>query len=120
MSYGYFSQNWRTVIVVFAVLLIVCETTVYVVTLPSPREEFFQLYVLGANHMTTEYFPRDNPDIFVGEPINWYLGSTDNTGAVQFVLIVVKIGNETTSTPNDQTMVDSPAPILTLSGHEWQ
>jgi uncharacterized membrane protein len=113
MSFRYFSQNLRPVLVVFIFLLILCETTVYVVTLPGPREQFFQLYVLGANHTTTNYFPRNNPEILVGEPINWYLGVTDNTSTMQLVSIVVKIGNQTISTPDDQNGTDSPAPILT-------
>jgi uncharacterized membrane protein len=107
------SQNRRTLITVFITLLIVCEMVAYVATTPRPREQFMQLYVLGANHMAADYYPNNNTDIRIGEPVRWYLGVTDNMGSVQLISIRVKIGNQTIKPPDDQQALESPAPVVT-------
>ena len=108
-----FSQNRRDLIVVFVILIVLCETIAYVTTTPRPTEQFFQLYVLGADHTTEHYYPNDNMAISVGVPVTWYLGVTNNMGTVQFVSIRVKISNETIAAPNDQQTMESPAPSVT-------
>jgi len=107
------SQSRRTLIVVLITLLISCETVAYVATTPRPREQFFQLYVLGANHITADYYPNNDTDIRLGEPVTWYLGVNDNMGTVQLVSIRVKIGNQTIKPPDDQQALESPAPVVT-------
>lgn len=107
-----FSQNQRKLIVVFIILIVLCEITVYVTTTPRPSEQFFQLYVLGADHTTSHYYPNDNTNIFLGEPVAWYLGVTNNMGTVQLVSVRVKVSNETIKPPNDQQTVESPAPVV--------
>lgn len=61
------SQNRRTLIAVFFTLLVVCEMLAYVATTPRPQEQFFQIYVLGSNHMAADYYPNGDPDIRIGE-----------------------------------------------------
>jgi uncharacterized membrane protein len=107
------SQNRRTLITVFITLLIICEMLAYVATTPRPQEQFFQLYVLGANHMAADYYPNNNTDISIGEPVTWYLGVTDNMGSVQLVSVRVKMGNQTIKPPDDQNGTESPAPLVT-------
>jgi uncharacterized membrane protein len=106
------SQNRRTLITVFITLLIICEMLAYVATTPRPQEQFFQLYILGANHMAADYYPNNNTDITIGEPVTWYLGVTDNMGSVQLVSVRVKIGNQTIKPPDDQNGTESPAPLV--------
>jgi uncharacterized membrane protein len=106
------SQNRRTLITVFITLLIICEMLAYVATTPRPQEQFFQLYILGAHHMAADYYPNNNTDISIGEPITWYLGVTDNMGSVQLVSVRVKIGNQTIKPPDDQNGTESPAPLV--------
>ena len=107
------SQDRRTLIVIFITLLIVCQMVAYVATTPRPREQFFQLYVLGAKHMAADYYPNNDTDIRLREPVTWYLGVTDNMGSVQLVSILVKIGNQTIKPPDDQQALESPAPVVT-------
>ena len=107
------SQNRRTLITVFITLVIVCEMIAYVANTPRPQEQFFQLYVLGANHMAADYYPNNNTDISIGEPVTWYLGVVDNMGSVQLVSVRVKIGNQTIKPPDDQNALESPAPLVT-------
>ncbi len=112
MRFG-FSQNTRTVIAVFITLLIVCELIVYVTSTPRPSEQFFQLYLLGSNHMAANYYPNNDSDIRAGEPVEWYLGVTNNMGTLQLVSIRVKISNSTILAPNDQQALESPAAAVT-------
>jgi uncharacterized membrane protein len=107
------SQNRRKLIVVFITLIVLCETIAYVTTTPRPREQFFQLYVLDANHMISHYFPNDNVNIYLGQPVGWYLGVANSMGTVQLVSIRVKLGNQTINPPDDQQLVESPAPVVT-------
>jgi hypothetical protein len=62
--------------------------------------------------MAADYYPNNNTDISIGEPVTWYLGVTDNMGSVQLVSVRVKIGNQTIKPPNDQNGTESPAPLV--------
>ncbi|MGA2973228.1 MAG: hypothetical protein ABSE39_11505 [Candidatus Bathyarchaeia archaeon] len=108
-----FSKNRRKVIVVFVILIVLCETIAYLATTPRPTEQFFQLYVLGADHTISHYYPNDNMNISPGERVAWYLGVVNNMGTVQFISIRVKISNATVKPPDDQQIVESPAPVVT-------
>jgi hypothetical protein len=108
-----FSQNRRRLLVVFLTSLIVFEMIVYVAVTPRPREEFFQLYVLGANRLLSDYYPNGDPNIRVGELISWYLGVTDFMGSVQLIAIRVRLSNGTIAPPNDLQAQPSPAPLIT-------
>ena len=107
------SQNLRKLIVAFIILLVLCETIAYVTTTPRPREQFFQLYVLGADHMASNYYPNNNTNIYLEEKIAWYLGVTNSIGTVQLLSIRVKVGNQTINPPNETTASPSPAPPVT-------
>lgn len=99
-------------VVVFIALFIIFEAASYVATTPQQTEEFFQLYVLGANHMTADYYPNDDPNIGLGESVSWYLGVTNFMGSVQLVAIRIRLGNQTIQPPNDQTDAPSSAPLV--------
>lgn len=93
-------------------LLIFFEMAAYVATTPRQREEFLQMYVLGANRMATDYYPRNDPDIRLGDSVRWYLGVTNSMGNVQFVVIRIKLGNETVESPDDLKALPSPALLV--------
>jgi hypothetical protein len=97
---------------VFITLLIVFEMIAYVSTTPRPREQFFQFYVLGANRMAADYYPNNDSNIRLGEPVRWHVGVTDLMGNVQLVSVRVKLGNATISAPNDTQGLPSPAPLI--------
>jgi hypothetical protein len=107
------TQNRRSLIVVFITLLIIFEMIAYVATTPRPQEQFFQFYVLGANHLAADYYPSNDSSIQLGEQVKWYIGVTDLMGNMQLVSIRVKLGNETISPPNDTKGLPSPAPLVT-------
>jgi len=97
---------------VFLILLIVFELIVYVSTTPRPSEQFFQLYVLGANHMASDYYPGNNSNIQPNVDVRWYLGVTNLIGSVQLVTLRVKLGNQSIPPPNDTQAIPSPAPVV--------
>jgi len=107
-----FTENRRRLLVVFLTSLIVFETIAYVAVTPRPGEQFFQLYVLGANRLLSDYYPDGDPDIRVGELVKWYVGVTDFMGTVQLVGLRLKLGNQTISPPNDLEATPSPAPLV--------
>ena len=106
-------QKVRNFLVIFITLLIVFEMVAYVSLTPRPSEQFFQFYVLGADHLAASYYPNNNSKIQVGQSVGWFVGVTDLMGSVQLVSIRVKLGNETISAPNDTNGQPSPAPLMT-------
>jgi hypothetical protein len=100
-------------VLVFITLFIIFETAAYVATTPRPTEQFFQLYVLGANHLAADYYPNDDPNIRSGDLVHWYVGVTNFMGSVQLVAIRFRLGNQTIQPPDDQSGVPSSAPMIT-------
>jgi hypothetical protein len=107
-----FAQKRATMVIVFVTFLIVFETIAYIATTPRPAEQFYQLYVLGANHLAADYYPNDDPNIRLGASVSWYLGVTNDMGSVQLVEIRIKLGNQTIQPPDDQTGLPSKAPLI--------
>ena len=102
----------RSLLVLFIALLIVFETIAYVATTPQPQEQFYQLTLLGAKHFAADYYPNNNTNVGIGNSVAWYLGVTNNVGSVELVEVRIKLGNQTTQPPDDQTGLPSPAPLL--------
>jgi uncharacterized membrane protein len=105
----------RTWVIVFITFLVIFEAAAYVATTPRPTEQFFQVYVLGSNHLAADYYPNDDPNIRLGDSVRWYVGVTNFMGSVQLVDVRVKLGNETISPPDDQSGLPSPAPLVAES-----
>ena len=96
----------------FILLIVIAETTVFVVTTPRRSERFFELYVLGANQLVGGYYPKNNPNLHEASLVTWYIGVTNLMGDSQFIEIRVKLGNQTTSAPDDSSVYPSPLPIV--------
>jgi hypothetical protein len=107
------SQKRRNLLAVFVTALIVLEMIAYVATTPRPGEQFFQIYVLGANRLAADYYPNDDPNIPVGVLVHWYIGTTNFMGNVQLVVIRVRLANQTIAAPDDTQALPSPAPLIT-------
>lgn len=110
------SQDRRSLLAVFIVLLIAFEMIAYVTTTPTLRaigKPFFQLYVLGPNRSATDYYPNGNPDIRVGDEVRWYVGASNFMSSVQLISIRVRLGNQTTLPPDDRQGLPSSAPLVT-------
>ena len=105
-------ENRRSLLVVFITLLIIFEGIVYVSITPRPQEQFFQLYLLGANHMASNYYPNNDSSIRPETPIRWYLGVVNSMGNAQLAVVYVKLANQTISPPDDLKLLPSPAPVV--------
>ena len=108
-----YSQSKRHLLVVFLTFLVIFEMVAYVTTTPRPREQFFQLYILGANRLLSDYYPNNDPNIGVGDLVRWHVGVTDSMGSVQLVVIRIKLANQTIRPPDDLQAQPSPAPLIT-------
>jgi len=106
------SEDMKRAVVVFISAIIIFSALAYVAVTPRPKEQFFQLYVLGETRMAERYYPDDNPNIPVGRLVKWYMGATNFMGSIQYVVIKVKLGNSTIKAPDDINYTPSPAPVL--------
>ena len=106
------SEDLARAAMVFICVTVVLSTLTYVALTPRPREEFFQIYVLGETRMAERYYPGNNPNIPVGQAVKWHVGLTNFMGSIQYVAIKAKLGNSTIKAPSDVDHIPSPAPML--------
>jgi hypothetical protein len=97
------ARSLHTTLTLLFVFLIIFETTAYIATTPKPQKGFFQLYALGADGLATDYYPNNSSFIQPGERVSWYIGVSNQMGKMQFVDIVVRLGNQSYTPPNDTT-----------------
>jgi len=106
------SEDMKRAVVIFISATIIFSMLAYIVVTPMPKEQFFQLYVLGETRMAERYYPDNSPNIPVGRLVKWYLGATNFMGSIQYVVIKVKLGNSTIEAPDHVNYMPSPAPVL--------
>jgi hypothetical protein len=106
------NEHRRNSLTIFIISLIAFSALAYVTTTPRPREEFFQLYLLGSNHKLGDYFPDNNPNISMGTTVRWYVGVANFMGSIQYVTIKFKLGNTSIDPPYNALSAPSPAPLL--------
>jgi len=106
------SEDMKRTVMIFISSTIVFSTLAYVTVTPRPREQFFQIYVLGETGKAERYYPNNNPNIPVGQVVRWHVGTTNFMGSVQYVVVRLKLGNSTINAPDDANYIPSPAPAL--------
>jgi len=79
----------------------------YVSLVPRPKEQFFQIYVLGETKMAEKYYPNNNPNIALKTKVRWHLGATNFMGSLQYVVLKVKLANSTIAVPDDVNKLPS-------------
>ena len=118
--------NRASLIGVFIILVILCETGAYLATTPRATEHFFEFYLLGRNGIMTAYYPQGGSNLRVGRNVEWTVGVQNYMGSVQLVEIRVKLANETINAPDDVNYTPSSAPELVtfdqfiLDNGTWQ
>lgn len=96
------------------VFLVVLTTAVFVTTTPRPRDDFFQLYVLGNKGLAANYFPGSSlGNISVGAQDNWTLNVINKFSSVQLVQVLVKLGNISSSFPISNQSRPADLPVVT-------
>jgi hypothetical protein len=77
---------------------------------PNQKEEsFFSLAILGENGKANDYFPTDEPIIFLNTPARWHVYLYNKMGEAQQVKIKVKLSDSKTLPPNSTTCTPSSA-----------
>ena len=79
---------------------------------PPPSEQFFAMWILGSEGLAEHYYPRDDPNLRVGEQINWTLVVYNHMGSLQYVVVRVKLLNPTNASPDELTGRPSSVPPL--------
>jgi len=106
-------DDWRLVFVsVMLILMMGVFGPIAMAYLPRGQEKFLALAVLGEEGMAEKYYPGDDPNIGVGENVNWTLYIYNHMGEAQYVAVRVKLLNSTILPPNSADCVPSSAPVV--------
>jgi len=106
------TRNRHGLIALFITLLILFELASYLTAIPVARDQYFQMYLLGANETPANYYPGNSSNLHVRELLQWHLGVVNSMGSLQYVSIRVRLGNQTIMPPNDTTGIPSQAPLV--------
>lgn len=97
-----------------AIALMLIATATYLAVVPRPGDGYFQLYLLGNKGQLGDYFVGGgNSPLPPGQMNNWTLVITNRFQSPQNVLVVVKLGDTSTTLPNSTSMTPSNAPTVT-------
>jgi uncharacterized membrane protein len=107
------SKERRQFLTMFSVILLVSFMISYMTTTPRPKEEFFQFCILGEEKTAAKYYPNDNSTIKPNVEIRWYVSVENYMGTLQYVLVKVKLGNETLAAPDEINAIPADLPIIT-------
>ena len=106
-------EELRLIFISICVIIVITPLTPLVMDLlPSKNESFLALAVLGEENQAEQYYPDDDPNIEVGERIQWTLYLYNHIGDIEYTSIRVKLLNSTMKPPNTTTLTPSPAPVL--------
>lgn len=105
-------KHLADLLTVFLILLIIFTTMAYILTSTIPREQFFQLHVLGEKMRAEKYYPNNSSNIFPNTELKWYVGITNFMGSPQLIILKIKLGNLTTHAPIDRPPTPAALPVI--------
>lgn len=101
-------------VALFAILsTVIISSAAYVTLTPLPSEQFFAMWILGSKGLASSYYPNNDPNLRVGQSVNWTIGVNNQMSQLEYVIVRVKLLNSTIQSPNEFTGTPSPAPTLT-------
>jgi len=106
------SRDLQYLMAFAAVATLVTSAVAYGVLNPPPSEQFFAMWVLGSEGLAEHYYPNDDPNLRIGEEVNWTLGVYNHMGSLQYVVVRVKLLNSTIASPDELSGTPSPASPL--------
>jgi hypothetical protein len=106
------AQDFRYLLAFAVIATIVTSGVAYGVLNPPPSEQFYAMYILGSKGLAEHYYPNDNPDLTVDEPVNWTIGIYNHMGSLEYVVVRVKLLNSTLPSPDELT--GTPSSVVPL------
>ena len=106
-------DDWQMVFIFVIILFLTAAISPIVMTfLPTYGESFFALAVLGEDEEADDYYPGDDPNIQVGETMNWTVYAYNHMGEAQYISLIVRLLTSTMPAPNSTLCEPSIAPEL--------
>jgi len=97
-------------VLTFALLMtIISSGAAYRALYPPASEQYFAMWILGPGGFAQHYYPGDNSNLRLNEPVNWTIGVQNQMGGLEYVVVEVKIINSTLLAPNSTTGTPSSA-----------
>jgi len=107
------SRDLRYVVAFALVMTIVSSGVAYRALYPPPNEQYFAMWVLGPDGFAQHYYPNDDSNLGINEPLNWTIGVQNQMGGLEYVVVRVKLLNSTLNGPANPTgSPSSTIPIL--------
>jgi uncharacterized membrane protein len=98
----------RAFLLLFASLLAISFSVVYVASEPRPQERFLSISTLDSNMKSDNYYPRSDSTLNAHDHVNWYLGVYNKMGTAEYLSVRVKLLNSTQAIPDDTLNLPSP------------
>ena len=95
-----------------AVAMLVTSAIAYGVLNPPSSEQFFAMWIVGSDGLAEHYYPNDDPNLRIGEEVDWTLGVYNHMGSLQYVVVRVKLLNSTMASPDE--LSGTPSPVSPL------
>jgi hypothetical protein len=86
-------------LIVFVSLSLIFSSVAYYATSKPPAQPFMA-FGISSNHGLQAYIPGSNFTITPPQTVNWTITVTNDMNTAQRVLVVVRLGNSTTQSPN--------------------
>jgi uncharacterized membrane protein len=93
-------QNRLTLfLVLFISLTAIFSSVTFYATSAKPNQAFIELGVYAQRGLQG-YIPNSNLTVATGQSLNWTFAVTNRMNRAEFVMIITRIGNSSTPTPN--------------------
>ena len=107
------SRDFKYVIAFALVMTMISSGAAYRALYPPPDEQYFAMWMLGPDGFAEHYFPGDNSNLRLNEPLNWTIGVQNQMGGLEYVVVRVKLLNSSLAGPISATgSPSSVQPIL--------
>ncbi|TMI56826.1 hypothetical protein E6H18_06490 [Candidatus Bathyarchaeota archaeon] len=94
-------------ILLFASFSLVYSSIAYYALSKPPAQEFMAWGVFSPSGALSNYFSGSEANVMSGKPFDWHFAITNRMGSIQYVQIVYRLGNSTSSSPNATDSGDS-------------
>jgi hypothetical protein len=89
-------------LIVFVSLSLVFSSVAYYATSNQPAQPFMS-FGISSSHGLQQYIPNSNLTITPPQTTNWTITIGNEMNTAQFAMVVVRLGNSTTQSPNSTT-----------------